>query len=148
MLTDRVFTRRTTLTFAGTTAKKAAVPFAISEGSSVVLQLRVVPVSLAGANQTYSTWVSVDDTALPGEPDTVFFDEARTIVSGATHTAAEQVYKPVGENDFIVAVPQASKTVYVIVELDVLAAAEFEVEIVLGHLGTHTQAVRKTLDVT
>lgn len=141
--------RRTTVTFAGTTDKKAAIPFTVAPGAHVVHQVRVVPLSLDGADQTYNTWIAMKATALPGDADTVFFDEDRAIVTGSTHTVAEQVFKAIGESDFFVIATPNITTLYVFVELDALDAASFEVEIITSHMGVHTQyAKRVPVEVT
>jgi len=144
--------RRVAVTFAGSTAKKAAVPIYADPGGARVMQLRVVPTSLTGSSQTYSAWVAHLAAAEIGDPDTIFADIDRTIVSGATHTPAEQVFKAAGEDDFYVFVPSVSDTTnhafYVIIELDTLAAADFVVEVVYGAVGSYTQTKRSTLSVT
>lgn len=149
VFSQSIAARRTTVTFAGSTDKKAVVPFTMAPGSHVIHQLRVVPVSLDGADQTYDTWLSNKSTALPGDADTVFFDNDRTIVSGTTHTVAEQVFKAVGESDFIVVVPAGNPYIHLMIELDTLDAAEFEVELIASHMGASTQyAKRETIEVT
>lgn len=140
--------RRKTVSFVGGTGKKAVVSFPAASGCNVVMWLRVVPTNLDGADQTYSTWVSANSAATPGDADTVFYDEDRTIVSGTTHTVDEQVYKAVGESDFAVFIPRDGTEIHVMVELASLDAAEFEVEIMYSHLGASTQAPRSTVEVT
>lgn len=143
--------RRIAVSLLGGTAKKAAVPIYATPGGCRVLQVRVIPTSLAGSSQTYSTWVSHHSTAAIGDADTVFADVDRAVVAGSSHAVAEQVFKAAGEDDFYVFVQSVSDhtnhAFYVMVELDTLAAAGFVVEVVYLSHGTYTQTKRSLLEV-
>lgn len=143
--------RRVAVTLLGGTAKKAAIPIYATPGGCRVLQVRVIPTSLAGSDQTYSAWISHLSTSVIGDADTVFADVDRAVVAGSTHAVAEQVFKAAGEDDFYVFVQSVSDhtnhAFYVMVELDTLAAAGFVVEVVYLSHGTYTQTKRSLLAV-
>jgi hypothetical protein len=143
--------RRIAVSLLGGTAKKAAVPIYATPGGCRVLQVRVIPTTLAGSNQTYSTWISHLSTAAIGDADTVFADVARAVVAGSSHAVAEQVFKAAGEDDFYVFIQSVTDhtnhAFYVMVELDTLAAAGFVVEVVFLDYGTYTQTKRSLLEV-
>ena len=144
---------RATISFAGGSGKKATIPIKCTPGGVLVRQLRVVPSSLAGSDQTYSTWVSNESDGAVGDFSTVFADVDRAIAAGSSFTEDEQVYKSPNEGDFYVAVksaplpasPSAEGTFYVFIELDSVAAAEFDVEVFYEVYGTFSS--RRSIEV-